>query len=161
MTPDADDEETPEADEEETPEADDEETPAADDEETPEADEEETPEGDEEDAEPTRNVLLGEDDEETPAADDDEPQAESGIDGATYTSPTYGYTVAWDDDVWIANPDAETRRRRPRWPRPPLHRAPRRRRPVRGFYIEGKADYDGDVADCIEGEETCSATMRR
>lgn len=128
------------------------ETPEADDE-TPEADEDETPEADDEDAEPTRDVLLGDDEEEeTPAADDDERRAESGIDDTTYTSPTYGFSVEWDEDVWTADPDGEViddgadgldRLRLTHQDDDGFYSS---------FYVEGKEDYDGDTTDCLEGE---------
>ncbi len=147
VTPDADEDEdvTPEADEEETPDADEEE-------ETPEAEEEETPESDEEDAEPTRDVLLGDDEAETPEADEDEPQTDSGIDDTTYTSPTYGYAVEWDEDIWAADPadelidDGSVG----------LDRLLLIHEDDDGFYssfyIEGKVDYEGDLEDCVAGE---------
>ena len=133
---------TPDADEDE------EETPDADEED----DEEETPESDEEDAEPTRDVLLGDDEDETPDADDDEPQDDSGVDDTTYTSPTYGYAVEWDDATWAPDPadelidDGSVG----------LDRLLLIHEDDDGyyssFYVEGKVDYDGDLADCVAGE---------
>ena len=74
--------------------ADDEETAEPEDEETPEADEEETPDADEEpsDEDATATAEAEEEDE------DDEPVA--GLE--TYDSPTYGYSVSYDPEVWEA-----------------------------------------------------------
>jgi hypothetical protein len=88
----------------------------------------------------------------------DEGSADSGIDGNTYTSPTYGYTVEWDEDVWTANPDAELVDDG----RVGLDRLYIEHTEdgdlFSGFYIEAKVDYDGNVSDCVEGEEDLLAT---
>ena len=75
-------------------------TPTADDDATAEAededeDERETPDAD---ASPTSD-----DDDATPEAGDDDasPAAgDAGVEGDTYTSPTYGYELEWDGDEW-------------------------------------------------------------
>lgn len=140
-----------------TPESDDEDvTPESDDEDvTPESDDEDvTPDADEDDAdaEPTRDVLLGDDDEETDDGADDEPAADSGIDGDVYTSPTYGFAVEWDDNDWTVDPDRELIADG----RVELDRLFVSHEDDDGFYssfyIEGKVEYDGDPADCVAGE---------
>lgn len=153
----SDDEEdvTPESDDEDvTPEADDEETPEADDEDvTPDADEDDEDADADADAEPTRDVLLGDDEEETEEeTTDDEPAADSGIDGEVYTSPTYGFAIEWDERDWTVAPDEELVASG----ETELDRVYLTHEDDDGFYsslyVEGKTDYAGDPADCVEGE---------
>jgi hypothetical protein len=98
---------------------------------------------DEETSEPETGETKASEEEETPGADDEQ-RAESGTDGASYTSPTYGYTLEWDEDEWTANTETVV--------------APDRGTLIldaadgTGFvYVEGYEAYDGDPEDCLEG----------
>ncbi|MBA2754973.1 MAG: hypothetical protein H0U40_11010 [Chloroflexia bacterium] len=84
--------------------------------------------------------------EETEAAEDEDPGGtadETGVDGDAYESPTFGYTLEWDEDLWTVNEE----------------RTEVGDRDVLtldyadgGFlFIEGYEDYDGDPADCLVG----------
>ncbi len=87
------------------------------------------------------------DDDPTLEADEDEtPESggdDAGVDGNTYESPTYGYTLEWDEDLWTVDEE----------------RTASEDRDVLyldytdgGFLIvEGYEDYDGDPEDCLEG----------
>jgi hypothetical protein len=109
----------------------------------------------EEEDEPT---ATPEDEEPTATPEQDEPTAtpepdvtetqvpdpEAGIDGNTYTSPAYGFTIEWDEDVW--SPDITA------------GRFPGRDTLVLDFvdisgyvYIEAYDAYDGDPDECLEG----------
>ena len=80
-------------------------------------------------------------DDETPTPDGDD--SDAGVNGDSYTSPTYGYTLEWDEDLWEA--DAE--------------RTDTDDRDVlvldytdRGtLYVEGYDAYDGDPEECLAG----------
>ncbi|HEV2108800.1 MAG TPA: hypothetical protein VGR16_11100 [Thermomicrobiales bacterium] len=101
----------------------------------------------EDEAEPT--ATPEEEDGPTATPDDDAsdaqaPDPEEGIEGNTYTSPTYGYSIEWDEDVWA--PDFD------------LGRLPGRDTLVLAFedmfgyvYFEAYDAYDGDPEDCLEG----------
>ncbi|MBA2754972.1 MAG: hypothetical protein H0U40_11005 [Chloroflexia bacterium] len=110
-----------------------------------------TPEGDgtSADEEPsadeaTETAEAEEDAPETPDSSGDVPDPEEGVEGNTYTSPTYGFTLEWDEDIWeldLENP-----------------RVPGRDTLVltsvsfSGYvYVEAYEDFDGDPADCLEG----------
>ncbi len=76
----------------------------------------------------------------------------SGIENNSYTSPTYGFSIEWDDNVWTANPDAELINN---------GEVGQDRLNIEhiedgelysGFYIEAKTDYEGDVTECISAE---------
>ncbi len=78
--------------------------------------------------------------------------ADSGIDDAPNTSPTYGVAVEWDEDVWTVDEDAELvddgrvgldRLRLDHLDGEDLSGV---------FSVEAKTAYDGDPADCVEGE---------
>ena len=82
----------------------------------------------------------------------DDESADTGIDGASYTSPTYGYSVEWDDDDWTVDPDAELvdegsdgldRLYLTHSEGDDL---------FSGLYVESKVAYDGDLDDCLDGE---------
>lgn len=70
---------------------------------------------------------------------------QSGIDGDTYESPTYGFTVEWDDRIWEVDAEEEVvgsgheRLDRIAWY-------------GEGSYleIEARTAFDGDSADCLE-----------
>lgn len=94
--------------------------------------------------EETSDPNAGEAEEEEAPDGDDEQRAESGTDGASYTSPTYGYTLEWDESVWI----------------PDIERAASDQRDTlvldaadeSGFvYVEGYDAYGGDPEACLEG----------
>jgi eukaryotic-like serine/threonine-protein kinase len=67
---------------------------------------------------------------------------QDGVDGNTYVSPTYGYELEWDEDVWRVEDEASDER---------------------DFlmlfavdetslvYVEGYEAYDGDPEECLEG----------
>jgi hypothetical protein len=80
-----------------------------------------------------------EDEDETPRRDG----GDTGVDGNTYESPTYGYILEWDEDLWTVDEE----------------RTASETRDVLfleyvdgGFLIvEGYEGYDGDADDCLEG----------
>ena len=78
--------------------------------------------------------------------------ADTGIDDNQYTSPTYGYTLEWDLDVWTAEPDSELvdeggvgldRLYLAHFEGEVL---------FSGLYVESKVAYDGDLTECVDGE---------
>lgn len=72
------------------------------------------------------------------AQDDDEPFAEAGVSGDSYESPTYGYTLEWDDSVWQveeAESDGDNDF---------LYLAS----DASDLYFESYERFDGDAADC-------------
>jgi len=82
----------------------------------------------------------------------DDEGADTGIDGPSYTSPTYGYTVEWDDDVWTADPDAELVGNGTEG-LDRLYLAHSEGDDLfSGLYVEGKVAYDGDLDDCLDEE---------
>lgn len=104
-----------------------------------------TPAGDEPSAEEaTETARADEDAPETPDSSGDVPDPEEGVEDNTYTSPTYGFTLEWDEDVWeldYGNP-----------------RVPGRDTLVltavefAGYvYVESYDDFDGDPVGCLEG----------
>jgi hypothetical protein len=107
--------------------------------------------GGEPEPEPTRDVTI-DDDEDEDEEDNGGGAADSGIDGSEYESPTYGYTLEWDDDVWEADPDAEL----VEYSDDVFEELDRLvLRSVDEFgsiWIEGKVAYDGDIDDCLDGE---------
>lgn len=77
------------------------------------------------------------------AAQDEDELTAAGVDGDAYESPTYGYTVEWDGDVWeaveaVTSDDGDFLR---------LSSLDIDRGDI---YLEGKADFDGDVAACLD-----------
>lgn len=79
-------------------------------------------------------------------------EADTGIDDTQYTSPTYGFSVEWDEDVWTVDPDAELiddgaegldRLYLSHSEGDDL---------FSGFYVESKVAYDGDLGECLDGE---------
>lgn len=87
----------------------------------------------------TPDIGTPEDITEDPAADD--AQGESIVDAA-YTSPTYGFSVAWNDDVW----ETEDRVGEDGFNELELISA------TGSLYIWAGEFYDGDPAACLEGE---------
>lgn len=77
---------------------------------------------------------------ETPASGTD---SVAGVEGDAYTSPTYGYSLEWDGDLWeVAEDQSEGNSRD----------ALRLDYVDGGFLIvEGYDDYDGDPQDCLDG----------
>ncbi|MBA3414621.1 MAG: hypothetical protein H0U10_05275, partial [Chloroflexia bacterium] len=70
-----------------------------------------------------------------------------GQDGATYTSPTYGYVVAWDPAVWQALPDEALVADGPE----ELDRL-RLENPAGSLYLEGSRRYEGVATRCSAEE---------
>jgi hypothetical protein len=118
-----------------------------DDDDTGGGDEDDT--GGEPDPEPTRDVTIEDEDDN---GDNGGGAADSGVDGSEYESPTYGYTLEWDDEVWEADPDAElvdhTDDAFEELDRLVLRSVDE----FGSIWIEGKVAYDGDIDDCLEGE---------
>lgn len=133
---------------------------------TPESEDEEvTPE--DEEAEPTRDILLGGDEDEdvtpesdesdedvTPESDEDNgtSSADSGIDGNTYESPTYGFTVEWDDSVWTPDEDRELVDNGDDGLDRLLIEHEEDGSLFSDLYVEAKEAYEGDPRDCVSGE---------
>lgn len=71
------------------------------------------------------------------------PDSGAGIEGNAYTSPTYGYSLEWDGDLWEVAEDQGGGNSRDVLR---LHYIDG------GFLIvEGYDDYDGDPEDCLDG----------
>jgi len=68
--------------------------------------------------------------------------AQNNVDGNIYTSPTYGYELEWDEDVWEI--DEETSNRRDSLVLIETDNTSL-------VYLEGYDAYDGDPSDCLEG----------
>lgn len=85
------------------------------------------------------------DDEATPE-DEETPGAGAGVDGNTYTSPTFGYTVEWDEDDWTVDDETEG--------------VPGRDTLILDYndggflYVEGYEDFDGDPAECLDASSS-------
>lgn len=76
------------------------------------------------------------------AEEDEEESGAGGIDGNTYTSPSFGYTLEWDEDLWSVDEETEG---------PPDRDTLVLDYADGGFvFIEGYEDYDGDPAACLE-----------
>ncbi|CAA9557674.1 MAG: RecD-like DNA helicase YrrC [uncultured Thermomicrobiales bacterium] len=95
-------------------------------------------------AEETQTAEAEESNPETPDDTGDAPDPEEGVEGNTYTSPTYGFSLEWDPEVWDLD----------------LQRARFAGRDtlvlnaidfVGYLYVEAYDAYDGDPADCLEG----------
>ena len=91
------------------------------------------------------------DDDTNQSVDDDqrdEDTAETGIDGNQYVSPTYDFSVEWDDDVWTVDPDEELINELPddmALDRLVLDTE------TSTLYIEGRTDFDdGDLEACVD-----------
>ena len=117
------------------------------------ADQDETANQDADTQQDNDDCAEVEDDNERDDADDDrrdEETADTGIDGNEYSSPTYGFSVEWDDDVWSVAPDDELINHQPgdlALDRLVLD--------TEGgtLYIEGRADFDdGDLEGCVDRE---------
>ncbi|MGI8643362.1 MAG: hypothetical protein ACR2LS_04525 [Thermomicrobiales bacterium] len=110
-----------------------------------------------EDEEPTRTpedeaTSTPEEEESTATPDetevsDEAPDPAEGVEGNVYTSPAYGYSVEWDEDVWTPNvtfardPDRDTL---------VLDLVD-----LTGYvYFEAYDDYDGDPVDCLDGSSS-------
>lgn len=78
---------------------------------------------------------------ETPEAATPEASNE-GIDGDTYTSPTYGYSLAWDANIW----EAESRVGEDGYNELRLES------PSASLFIWSGVFYEGDPATCLQGE---------
>jgi hypothetical protein len=117
--------------EEATAEPEDEETPEANEEETAAPDDEETPDADGEDADATATADAEEEDEETPVAEGAE----------VYESPTYGYTVAYDPEVWEAEDASQGGTDQLTLTDGPSQ-----------VFIEGREDYGGDAVACVNDQ---------
>jgi hypothetical protein len=82
-------------------------------------------------------------------------QPESGIEGNTYTSPTYGFRLTWDDRVWQPVPGGEVVASVPDL----TDRLVLQHDDGYGFVlVDGQNRYLGDPAACLAGEE---GNMRR
>ena len=109
----------------------------------------------EDEEENDRDVSLGDDEDEdggtTGTTEDDEEEedagADSGIDGNAYESPTYGYTLEWDEDVWEADPADEVVD--DNGTDVLILRSVDQ---IGTLYIEGEASYEGDPDDCLAEE---------
>lgn len=136
------------ADDEATETASDEATETPEDEATEPADEAtETPDVDATgtaEAEETETAEAERGDPETPDNTGDVPDPEEGVEGNTYTSPTYGFTLEWDPDVWEVNVELSRSRDRDTLTLSPID--------LTGYvYVEAYEAYEGDPADCLEG----------
>lgn len=93
----------------------------------------ETPEDDEPTATPDETEVSGE-----------IPDLNAGIDGDTYESPTYGFSVEWDEDVWAVNVDSRRDADRDTLVLDLVE--------LSGYvYVEAYEAYDGDPANCLAG----------
>jgi hypothetical protein len=98
---------------------------------TPEAEDDAADDGDEDATE-----------EATAAATDEAATEAGGVEGNTYTSPTFGYTLEWDEDLWSVDEGTEG--------------LPGRDTLVLDYadggfvFVEGYEEYDGDPAACLE-----------
>ncbi|MEJ7762248.1 MAG: hypothetical protein WKF80_05590 [Thermomicrobiales bacterium] len=114
-------------------------TATAEAEETAAAEDEDTGGDDEDDETATAEA------EETAAAEDEDQDGgdDTGVDGDAYESPTFGYTLEWDEDLWTVDEERTLVDERDVLT---LDYADG------GFlFIEGYEAYDGDPADCLEG----------
>ncbi len=68
--------------------------------------------------------------------------AQDNVDGNLYVSPTYGYELEWDEDVWELDEDSSNRR-----DTLVLFETDA----TSYVYVEGYEAYDGDPDDCLEG----------
>src|SRR4029079_16132809 len=68
--------------------------------------------------------------------------ATPGVDGSTYTSPTFGYTLSWDDSLWGVT-DAY---------REDGYDLLTLETDTAALYIESLYFYQGDPGDCLPGE---------
>jgi hypothetical protein len=105
-------------------------------------DEEPTEEATEEATEEPEEEATEEATEEPEDEEEDEEQTpeEAGVDDDTYTSPTFGYSLEWDEDEWevedaTSEDDVDTL---------VLSNG------VSTLTITGLEDFDGDLADCLE-----------
>jgi hypothetical protein len=74
-----------------------------------------------------------------PAAAMRQVDAFEGVDGNRYESPTWGYTLEWDEDVWEVV-EATSSRRRDR-----LHL----RSDESELFVDGLSDFAGDATECL------------
>ena len=84
--------------------------------------------------------------------DQDSEIAASGLDGNQYLSPTYGFSVEWDDGIWTAYPDAELINDGDLGHDRLYLEHVEDGALYSGFYIEAKTDYEGDVTECVAAE---------
>lgn len=84
----------------------------------------------------------------TPPAEPDEPQAVmgSGIDGNTYTSPNFGFSVSWDPAIWSAAADDEFSE--PGYDTITIDSA------AGPIWLSGVEAYNGSASTCLLGEVT-------
>lgn len=80
------------------------------------------------------------------AQDRADEETETGVEDNTYTSPTWGYTLEWDEDVWEPSSDDELIDDADALDRLLLESE------AGLLYVEGVERYDGDIAECVEGE---------
>ncbi len=117
---------------------------SSDDADTPVA-EEETPAtglNDLDDPEPTseRDAEETPIDRETPEPNETR-EAAGGVDGNSYTSPNFGYTVSWDPDIWEVEDESSE----------DGHDQLRLGDPINTVYLSGVEGFGGDPAACLEG----------
>jgi len=70
----------------------------------------------------------------------------SGIDGSTYTSPNYGYTLSWDDETWTVPDGGEITDSSQGYDSLRLDG------PNGLVYVYAWQGYEGDASSCLEGE---------
>jgi hypothetical protein len=69
-----------------------------------------------------------------------------GVEGTTYTSPSFGFSVSWDGAVWTVPEDAEYSE--------PGYDSLQLIAPTGPVWISGWQAYDGNAATCLAGEQT-------
>src|SRR4029078_5884233 len=73
--------------------------------------------------------------------------ATPGVDGSTYTSPTFGYTLSWDDSLWgVTDAYSEDG-----------YDLLTLETDTAALYIESLYFCQGDPADCLSGERVALA----
>src|SRR3954462_5574061 len=64
------------------------------------------------------------------------------VEGASYTSPTFGYTLSWDDSIWSVSDDYSE----------DGYDALALAADDEALYVEAFYFYQGDADDCLDGE---------
>src|SRR6187200_2343159 len=76
-------------------------------------------------------------------------QDQSGVNGNTYTAPTFGYTLSWDDEVWEVTDDYSE----------DGYDGISLASDESLLYIESFYFYQGDPVECLDGERTALANQ--
>jgi hypothetical protein len=77
----------------------------------------------------------------TPAADEepDDERSGTGVDGNAYTSPTFGYTLTWDDSIWTVENELLL----------DGYDGLQLGTEISIFYLEGYEGFAGDAEECL------------